>query len=568
MLIEWDVPIEMDDGLCLRADVFRPLLQDIAVPVILSHGPYAKGLHFEDGYPDEWEVMRERQPDAVTGTTNRYANWEVVDPEKWVPDGYACVRVDSRGAGRSPGFIQPFSPRETRDFYLCIEWAGTQAWSNGKVGLSGISYYAINQWQVAALQPPHLAAICPWEGAADWYRDATHHGGIRSTFWANWWEHQVRSVQFGLGARGPTSRANGMLVCGDETLTDEELARNRTDLAAEIESHPLIDDYYVDRTPDWANVNVPILSAGNWGGHGLHLRGNTEGFVRAASSAKWLELHGLDHWTQYYADSGRLLQKKFFDFFLKGEANGWNEHARVQLSVRHVDGTFEVRFEDDWPILRTRWTTLYLSGEDQRLSTGPVKTEARIAYAAAEAGLTFITDEFDRDTEVTGPAAAKLFVSSSTQDADLFVTLRLFDPSGREVTFQGSLEPASPLGHGWLRASHRALDDALSTAFRPVHTHTGVRPLEVGRIYELDIELWPTCVVIPAGYKLGLAVSGRDYEHGGAAAQLGWCSMNGVGPFKHDDPLDRPPATFDNEVALYTGGSHPSSILLPVVPPV
>ena len=146
-------------------------------------------------------------------------------PEKWVPDGYACVRVDSRGAGRSPGYIDHLSPRETKDFYDCIEWAGVQAWWNGKVGLNGISYYAINQWHVASLQPQHLAAMCVWEGAADFYRDMTHHGGILSTFWANWYDMQVKTVQYGLGERGPRSRVTGELVCGDETLSEKQLIR-------------------------------------------------------------------------------------------------------------------------------------------------------------------------------------------------------------------------------------------------------------------------------------------------------------------------------------------------------
>jgi len=130
--IEWDVPIKMDDGLVLRADIFRP--EEDRHPVILSYGPYAKGLAFQDGYPSAWQRMVAEHPDVAYGSSKQYQSWEVVDPEKWVPEGYACVRVDSRGAGRSPGHIDHFSPRETKDFYDCIEWAGTQAWSSGKVG--------------------------------------------------------------------------------------------------------------------------------------------------------------------------------------------------------------------------------------------------------------------------------------------------------------------------------------------------------------------------------------------------------------------------------------------------
>src|SRR5215210_7584325 len=226
MRIEFDVPIPMDDGIVLRADVFRPV-DDAPVPVILSYGPYAKGLAFQEGYADQWNIMARQHPDVTRGSTNRYQNWEVVDPEKWVPDGYACVRVDSRGAGRSPGLLDPLSPRETQDLHDCIEWAGTAAWSTGKVGLNGVSYFGINQWHVASLQPPHLAAMCIWEGAADWYRDMTHHGGILCTFWANWYDMQVKTVQYGAGERGRRSRVTGGLVCGDETLSDRDLQKNR-----------------------------------------------------------------------------------------------------------------------------------------------------------------------------------------------------------------------------------------------------------------------------------------------------------------------------------------------------
>ncbi len=177
MRIDWDMPIKMDDGIVLRCDVYRPVKPG-TYPVILTYGPYGKWLHFEDLYTEQWQRMCENHPDVPTGSTNKYQCWEVVDPEKWVPDGYVCVRVDSRGAGRSPGVIDIWSLREAQDLAHCVEWAGVQPWSNGKVGLNGISYYAENQWQCAALQPKHLAAICLWEGAADFYRDMAHHGGI------------------------------------------------------------------------------------------------------------------------------------------------------------------------------------------------------------------------------------------------------------------------------------------------------------------------------------------------------------------------------------------------------
>jgi len=164
MRIDWDVPIVMDDGAIVRADVFRPAGEG-HYPVILTYGPYGKGLSFQEGYPGQWNSMVGDHPEILECSTNKYQNWETVDPEKWVPDGYVCVRVDCRGAGRSPGYLDFFSPREMRDFYLCIEWAGTRPWSNGKVGLLGISYYAMNQWQVAALQPPVPVGRLPLGGS-------------------------------------------------------------------------------------------------------------------------------------------------------------------------------------------------------------------------------------------------------------------------------------------------------------------------------------------------------------------------------------------------------------------
>jgi putative CocE/NonD family hydrolase len=476
MRIDWDVPVQMDDGVVLRADIYRPTDND-AHPVILSYGPYAKGLPFQEGYPSAWERMASRHPDVVAGSSNRYQNWEVVDPEKWVPDGYACVRVDSRGTGRSPGFVDHFSPRESRDFYDCIEWAGTQPWSTGKVGLNGVSYYGMNQWQVASLQPPHLAAMCVWEGAADWYRDATHHGGILSTFWANWYDMQVKTVQHGVGENGPVNPNTGELVCGPMTLDEDELARARCDFGREILSHPLDDAYHRERSADWDKLQVPLLTAGNWGGQGLHLRGNVEGFVRSAAPQKWLELHGIEHWTHFYTDYGVAIQKRFFGHFLKGEPTGWDRQPPVVLQVRQVDGSFVERAEQEWPPARTRWTRMYLDLDNLRLSPEPVGGEQSLTYQALGDGVTLTSDPLESETEITGPSALKLFVSSSTKDVDIFAVLRVFDPTGEEITFQGAIDPHTPVGQGWLRASHRKLDPTLSREYRPYHTHDELQPL-------------------------------------------------------------------------------------------
>jgi predicted acyl esterase len=575
MRIDWDVPVTMDDGLTLRADVYRPV-EEGRYPALVSYGPYGKGLAFQDGYKTAWEIMAREFPDAVAGTLNKYQNWEVADPEKWVPDGYVCVRVDSRGAGRSPGYLDHNNARENRDFYLCIEWAAAQAWSNGKIGLNGISYYASSQWRAAALQPPHLAAICVWEGWSDYYRDGARHGGIACTFRKNWQEMQVVTVQHGRGERGPRSRVTGELVCGDDTLPDETLRQNRADMWANVLARPLIDGYYRERTADLSKITVPLLSAANWGGQGLHTRGNFEGYGRAGSIQKWLEVHGDSHWAPFYTDYGVALQKRFFDHFLKGADNGWDEEPRVTLQVRHPgqdrSGAGAARFverkEHEWPLARTQWTRYYLDLANRALTPDPAHGAATIEYDAMGEGITFSMPPLGSRIEITGPSALKLFLSSSTTDADVFAVLRVFAPDGREVVFQGALDPHTPVGQGWLRASHRKLDPALSLPHRPYHTHDEIQPLTLGTTVELDVEIWPTCIVVPEGYTIALTVRGRDYEYAGEAATLSNMKnpMRGCGPFVHDDPQDRPPDVFGGKVTLHAGVRQQPYLLLPIIP--
>ena len=563
MRIDWDIPVAMDDGCVLRADVFRPL-EEGRHPVLLSYGPYGKGLPFQQGYGSAWDIMVREHPDVAAGSTNAYQNWEVCDPEKWVPHGYACVRFDSRGAGRSPGIIDHFSERETRDLYECIEWAGEQPWCTGKVGLSGVSYYAINQWHVAALQPPHLTCMCPWEGAADFYRDMSYHGGIYCTFFERWYEIQVTSVQHGRGSRGPVNPRTGQHVCGDETLSEQELAARRVDFGAQLRAHPLVDVYHRTRSAEWPRITVPFLSAGNWGGQGLHLRGNVEGFERAASEQKWLELHGREHWTEYYTDYGVSLQRQFFDHFLKGEDNGWDRRPPVLLQVRTVDGFLE-RAEHEWPLARTRWVRHHLDADDLTLRPEPSLEEASRTYEAHGEGLTFTMPPVGEDTEITGPPSARLFLSSATADADVFVTLRAFSPDGDELLLQGAIDPKTPIAQGWLRASHRALVEDLSRSERPYHPHDGVQPLQPGEAVRLDIELWPTSLLLPAGWHLALTIAGADFDHGQTGARLDHFAneLRGCGPFIH---ADRPADLFGGATTIHTGGSRTSSLLLPVVP--
>jgi hypothetical protein len=360
----------------------------------------------------------------------------------------------------------------------------------------------------------------------------------------------------------------GQNVCGDETLSEEELAANRTPFGDAIQAHPLDDAYHHERSPVWEQVTVPVFSAGNWGGQGLHPRGNFEGYLRSAADQKWLEVHGIWHWTHFYTDYGRELQLRFFDHFLKGEDSGWSEQPPVQLNIRHPGERFELRAEQEWPLARTDWSKLHLHPGDTLSWDAPAQ-DAEVAYEATGDGVTLSLPPMETATEITGPLAAKLWVSSSTDDADLFLVLRVFDPDGEEVVFHGAVDPHTPIGQGWLRASHRKLDPGLTRPYRPYHTHDEVRKLTPGDVYELDIEIWPTCIVVPEGHRLALTVRGRDYEYPGPGARLSNFKneLKGCGPFLHDDPRDRPAETFENVVTIHVGPGTPSHLLVPVIPP-
>jgi predicted acyl esterase len=567
MRIDWDVPIAMDDGVALRADVFRPMAEG-RYPVIMTAGPYGKWLHF-DAFAVQYARLCAEHPEVLSDSSNTYQVYEMCDPEKFVPEGYVVVRIDTRGAGRSPGFLDIWSLREAKDYAICIEWAARQAWSSGKIGLSGISYLAMNQWQVAALEPPHLTAMFVFEGAYDYYRDMVRHGGILCTFSRVLYGPAILSVQHGRGPRGPRGRFTGDWVAGPETLSEEQLGANRRDWHQDCLTFGLAsDEFWTSRLPDLAKIKVPLISLANWGGPGLHLRGNVEGFLGAASAQKWLEFHGLEHWTEYYTDYGVGLQKRFFAHFLKGETNGWDQEPRVRMKVRAPGKEFVDRHEDAWPIPRTQWTRLYLHPDDYGLAGAPPARDGQVTYRGLSAGVTFLTQPLEQEIEITGPIAVKLFVSSETEDADLFVVVRAFAPDFKEVTFQGHAEPHTAIAHGWLRASHRKLDPERSLPYRPYHPHDEVQKLEPGEIYELDIEVWPTCVVLPKDYRIALTVRGKDYEYpGDPVAQIGMHgAYTGVGPFRHDEASDRPPAIFDRDVTLHCGPQRQAHVLLPVIP--
>ena len=361
MRIDWDVPIKMDDGIVLRADVYRPVA-DGKYPVIMSHGCYGKWLHFEDGYETCWKLMCENHPDVPTGSTNKYQSWEVCDPEKWVPDGYAVVRVDSRGSGRSPGYIEHFSPRETKDF-AALHRMGRRAALVERQGRAD-RHLLLRRQPVAgggACSRKHLAALCIWEGFNDFYREMTHNGGILNTMPPNWYDMQSKTVQHGLGARGLKSRMNGDLVSGPETLTAEELAANRFDLGEDYLEHPMDDEYWQATDAGPVEGQGAAAVGGQLGrpaaAHARQLRGLTSMRRRRRSGSRCTASSTGRTTTRTTASTSRSASSATI---LKGEKTGWDKQPKVTLNIRHPGEQFVPRAENEWPLTRTKWTKMFL----------------------------------------------------------------------------------------------------------------------------------------------------------------------------------------------------------------
>jgi predicted acyl esterase len=425
-------------------------------------------------------------------------------------------------------------------------------------------------------RPPHLAAMIPWEGAADFYRDVARHGGIFSNaFLAVWYGRQVLSIQHGNPSAVKDPWLNASASGADPkkpstVLNPEQLESNRRDIGKAILDHPLDDEFHQTRSPDWSKVTVPFLSAANWAGAGLHPRGNFEAFIHAASKHKWLECHPGRHEEWFYLEQGIDIQKRFLDCFLKGADNGWMEEPPVLLRLRRAfdANNFEVRKEQEWPLASTKWTNVFLSADKDEpiISWAELNTASSVSFDALGKPLTFLSPPLESETEITGPLAAKLFASTSTTDMDLFVTFQAFSPEGKEVEFQGTVDPHTPLAQGWLRASHRKLDLKRSLPYRPYHSHDEILPVKPNDVYELDIEIWPTNIILPAGFRLALQISGKDFEREMVQNLNEPWVAKGSGPWLHTHPEDRPADVFGGRTTIYTGGKTGSRILLPIIP--
>lgn len=510
VLCEYDVRIPMSEGFSVTANIYRSKTaaeKGEQVPVVMCAHPYDNHLTPAlkktplNGAPQQYRLI----PQAGKPVFSKLTSWESPDPNFWVPSGYAIVNMNLPGYANSDGPPSAFSEHQGKCYYEAIEWVANQPWCTGKVGLNGVSFLAISQYHVAACQayggpPPSLCCISPWEGLTDPYRDIFAFGGLSEVgFPAFWWATEVKPV------------ING---------TQEDFVESEGCIPTDyLKNHPLYDDFWKAKAAKLEEITVPMLVCASFSDHGLHTMASFRAFIKAKSEHKWVYTHRTGKWDAYYSPDVQEMTRDFMDCFLKGDtSSGFLDTPSVRLEVRSsLKEIHEVRYENEWPIARTKHTRLYLT-EQQSLSLERPQTQMELAYPAKKGKAEF-HHMFAEDTELSGYMKLRVWVEARPENAGqetpddvaLFVAVNKLDRNGNPVRFYGSVGSTKDMvTRGYCRVSRRELDPVESTEWHPVQKGTSEQKLRAGEIVPVDIALYPSSTFFAAGETVQLIVAPRE----------------------------------------------------------
>ena len=516
---EEDVPVRMRDGVVLRLNLFRPASAG-RFPVILSAHPYGK-----DSVPEkkrggwslnkQFRIMNQPEPLRISDQTS----WEAPDPVWWVQQGYAVINLDTRGGGHSEGRGDLLSDQEADDIAQVVTWAAEQPWSTGRVGMLGVSYLALSQYKVAALNPPALNAICPWEGFTDAYRDFFTPGGIVESGFARVW-----------------------------LLLTNRVARLKTNFAAERRKHPLRDAWWEALTPDLSKIRVPMLVCTSFSDDNLHSVGSMRAFQQTGSTERHAYAHRGPKWATFYGEQARQVQLAFFDRHLRQRDVAPLPPMRLEIRDR-TDQIVEVRDEQEWPLARTNWRQLYL-GAGGTMTTHP-DAEGSVTFDLQRNAATF-EYRFGQDTELSGPMTLRLQLAlTGTDDPRLFVGIEKWS-DGAPIPFNGSYGYGRDrVAQGQLRLALRELDTLRSTPHQPEHTFRTLQPIHDNEQIEVHLPLSSSATLFHAGDSLRLIIAGRYLQP--------------RNPLFGHFPTHYQPSAKGKATILWTT-DRPSSLEIPVIP--
>ena len=528
IVFEKDVAVTLRDGARIYIDVFRPAGTEKA-PVIVAWSPYGKSGGTAPKTTNLFNMLG-----LNNGMLSGLAKFEGPDPAYWCAQGYAVCNPDARGVAHSDGDIAMIGRQEGMDCHDLIEWLAVQNWCNSKVAMSGTSYLAFSQWFTAAEQPPHLAAINPWEGLSDAYRDLSMRGGMPDL-------HFTKRLQVNHVGKG-----------------------QREDVFAEALRYPLANnELWEDKIARFDKITVPAYVVASYS-NTLHTAGTFRAWRRMASEEKWLRIHNTQEWPDYYEEANKKDLLRFFDHYLKGVDNGWETTPRVRYSVHDFEGGDLINQPaDQFPPKEVTNTKFYLNGRSRSLTSEAHPQEVAVAYdTEVDPGLASFTIRFDKETVMVGYPKVHLWVEAKgADDMDLFILVQKLDKHGshlqqfivpnqgalmQDLTERGGSVLRYKGSNGRLRVSARHLDKDLSTNEVPAHSFDRVEKLHPGEIVEIEIDLFPIGLAFYPGEQLRLVIS----------------SKNDLGAIMPGTPGYTPENK--GQHIIHTGGSHPSYLQLPV----
>lgn len=512
VLCEYDVRIPMSEGFSLTANIFRSKKatdKDEKVPVVMCAHPYnnhltpALGKTPMGGPPQQYRMIPQAGGVPVF---SKLTSWESPDPNFWIPAGYALVNMNLPGYANSEGPPSAFTEHQGKCYYEAIEWVAKQPLCSGKVGLNGVSFLAISQYYVAACQacggaPPSLCCISPWEGLTDPYRDIFAFGGLEDIGFPDfWWATDVKPSMNG---------------------TEEDFVKADGSIPTDyLKKHPFYDDYWKAKAAKLEEISVPMLVCASFSDHCLHTMGSFRAFEKAKSKYKWVYTHRTGKWVSYYSPEVQEMTKNFMDCFLKDDtSSGFLDTPPVRLEVRSsLDEIHEVRYEHEWPLARTQYTKLYLSGQSQSLGLEKPEQSMEVVYPTKK-GKALFEFKFTEDTELSGYMKLRVWVESrpgragkvAPDDMGMFIAVNKLDRDGHSVPFNGTVGLNKDMvTRGWCRVSRRELDPAESTQWLPVQKGISEQKLKAGEIVPVDIELYPSSTFFSAGESLQLIIAAEE----------------------------------------------------------
>lgn len=541
--VEKNVFITMRDGTRLAADIYRPDTEG-KFPALLGTSPYSK------------DVQKLPVPRGPSDQIKGNGGIEAGDTEYFVSRGYIHVIADARGTGFSEGGYRFFTKKEQEDGYDLIEWIGTQPRCNGNVGMLGMSYFGMIQYYIAALNPPHLRAIFPVDACTDMYRQWAYHGGIMNTTFAlRLWTMIVAHT------------LDPLDIAVDDLKRALESARNNNDIRSrasvylpliDLNKNPMIHDmlvypndgpYYWERSAytKLDKIKIPTYMLYRWTAWQLHLRGAFQGW-NGINAPKKLRVcipkSGMGFWRPWNEDHDLIL--RWYDHWLKGIDTGIMDEPPISIFVQGVD---KYRYEHEWPLARTKWTKFFLR-ENRGLAELPAssgeETDSFTNMPAIIPGqevpsIKYMTKPLYNDTELTGPIALYIHASLNKSDANWMVEIHDIDTDGTMKL----------ISMGWLKASHREIDESKSKPYKPFHPHTRSIPIKPGTINEYAIEICETSYVFKAGHRIQLLIKGQDAPWEGFRERERWCHLDN---------------SKETKCTIYHTSEYPSYLLLPIIP--